>query len=42
VNNSNSVTISHRLRDMSAQSPEITFAPGGVTGVSTFQKNRQR
>jgi len=39
VNNSNFVAISHRLRDMSGQSPKIHSAPGGVRGgVSTFPK----
>jgi len=38
VTNSNFVAISHRLRDMSGQSPKIYWPPGEVRGVSTFPK----
>jgi len=38
VNSTNFVAISHRLRDMSGQSPKIHSPPGGSGGSQHFQK----
>jgi len=38
VNNTNFVAISHRLRDMSGQSPKIRSPPGGVRESQLFRK----
>jgi len=39
VNNTNFVAISHRLRDMSGQSPKIRSPPGGVRGLNFSEKS---